>query len=94
MLLALVVDRLADSLSSSVTWTPGGEFKGTRSPGRPCLRPAFAEVSPWCGSSGNWMGAVEWVSKVCESAAKFPNSGPLIAVQQQPTFCPMIVHKQ
>src|SRR5207248_1809438 len=27
-LLALAVDRLADSLSSSVTWTPGGEFQG------------------------------------------------------------------
>jgi putative DNA methylase len=75
-LLALVVDRLADSLSSSVTWTPGGEFQGhTFTRQALAFVSDFAEVNPWCDSSGNWMGAVEWVSKVCESAAKFPNAG-------------------
>ena len=75
-LLALVVDRLADSLSSSVTWTSGGEFQGhTFTRQALAFVSDFAEVNPWCDSSGNWMGAVEWVSKVCESAAKFPNAG-------------------
>jgi putative DNA methylase len=59
-LLALVVDRLADSLSSSVTWTPGGEFQGhTFTRQALAFVSDFAEVNPWCDSSGNWMGAVE-----------------------------------
>jgi putative DNA methylase len=66
--LALAVDRLADSLSSSVTWTPGGEFQGhTFTRQALAFVSDYAEVNPWCDSSGNWMGAVEWVSKVCES---------------------------
>lgn len=75
-LLALVVDRLADSLSSSVTWTPGGEFQG-HTFARQALGfvSDFAEVNPWCSSSGNWMGAVEWVSKVCEASAMLPAAG-------------------
>lgn len=74
-LLALALDRLADSLSSSVTWTAGGEFQG-----HTFVRQAlafvsdFAEVNPWCDSSGNWSGAVEWVSKVCESSSSPPSS--------------------
>ena len=75
-LLALVVDRLADSLSSSVTWTPGGEFQGhTFTRQALAFVSDFAEVNPWCDSSGNWMGAVEWVSKVCESSAELPTAG-------------------
>jgi putative DNA methylase len=75
-LLALVVDRLADSLSSSVTWTPGGEFQGhTFTRQALAFVSDYAEVNPWCDSSGNWMGAVEWVSKVCESAGELPPAG-------------------
>ena len=75
-LLALVVDRLADSLSSSVTWTPGGEFQGhTFARQALAFVSDFAEVNPWCDSSGNWMGAVEWVSKVCASSGELPPMG-------------------
>lgn len=75
-LLALVVDRLADSLSSSVTWTPGGEFQGhTFTRQALAFVSDFAEVNPWCDSSGNWMGAVEWVSKVCASSGELPPTG-------------------
>lgn len=74
-LLALSVDRLADSLSSSVTWTPGGEFQGhTFSRQALGFVSDYAEVNPWCDSSGNWMGAVTWVSKVCESLGRLPIS--------------------
>ena len=74
--LAFVVDRLADSLSSSVTWTPGGEFQGhTFTRQALAFVSDFAEVNPWCDSSGNWMGAVEWVGKVCEACAAVPASG-------------------
>lgn len=66
--LALAVDRQADALSSLVTWTPGGEFQG-HTFARQALPMVwdFAEVNPFCDSSGNWLGAVEWVAKVCES---------------------------
>jgi|CZKV01.1.fsa_nt_gi adenine-specific DNA methylase len=75
-LLALVVDRLADSLSSSVTWTPGGEFQGhTFTRQALAFVSDYAEVNPWCDSSGNWMGAVEWVSKVCASSGELPPAG-------------------
>lgn len=75
-LLALIVDRLADSLSSSVTWTPGGEFQGhTFARQALAFVSDFAEVNPWCDSSGNWMGAVEWVSKVCMSSCDIPPRG-------------------
>lgn len=64
--LALVLGRQADALSASVTWTPGGEFQG-HTFARQALAFVwdFAEVNPWCDSSGNFMGAVEWVAKVC-----------------------------
>ena len=64
--LAMVLGRQADALSASVTWTPGGEFQG-HTFARQALAFVwdFAEVNPWCDSSGNFMGAVEWVAKVC-----------------------------
>jgi putative DNA methylase len=75
-LLALIVDRLADSLSSSVTWTPGGEFQGhTFARQALAFVSDFAEVNPLCDSSGNWMGAVGWVSKVCASSGELPAMG-------------------
>jgi adenine-specific DNA methylase len=66
--LAMVLGRQADALSASVTWTPGGEFQG-HTFARQALAFVwdFAEVNPWCDSSGNFMGAVEWVAKVCAS---------------------------
>ena len=75
-ILGLAVDRLADSLSASVTWTPGGEFQGhTFARQALAFVSDFAEVNPWCDSSGNWLGAVEWVSKVCETSAAVTTSG-------------------
>ena len=75
-LLAMVVDRLADSSSSSVTWTPGGEFQGhTFTRQALAFVSDFAEVNPWCDSSGNWSGAVAWVSKVCEACSVLSSSG-------------------
>jgi putative DNA methylase len=67
--LAMVLGRQADALSASVTWTPGGEFQG-HTFARQALAFVwdFAEVNPWCDSSGNFMGAVEWVAKVCATS--------------------------
>src|SRR5262249_30092673 len=68
--LALAVDRQADSLSSVATWTPGGEFQG-HTFARQALPMVwdFAEVNPLSDSSGNWLGAIEWIARVCEAGA-------------------------
>jgi adenine-specific DNA methylase len=74
--LGLAVNRLADALSSLVTWTPGGEFQG-HTFARQALPMVwdFAEVNPWCDSSGNFMGAVEWIAKVCEANGVLVGAG-------------------
>jgi ribA/ribD-fused uncharacterized protein len=82
--LALAVDRQADSLSTLVTWTAGGEFQGhtfTRQ-ALPIVWD-YAEVNPLCDSSGNWKGAVEWVSKVCEAGAMGATSGGVLGHVEQ-----------
>ena len=67
-LLAIAANRLADSLSSSVTWTPDGEFQGhTFTRQALAFVSDFAEVNPWCNSAGNFGGAVAWVARVCEA---------------------------
>jgi len=59
-----------------VTWTPGGEFQGhTFTRQALAFVSDFAEVNPWGDSSGNWMGAVEWVSKVCAALGALPPAG-------------------
>lgn len=63
--LTLTVGRIADFTSKCVTWTPGGEFLG-----HTFVRWAlpfvwdYCEGNPLSDKSGNYLGAVEWVSKV------------------------------
>lgn len=65
--LGIAVGRQGDFQSSLVTWTAGGEFVG-----HTFVRQAlgmvwdFAEPVPWAEASGNWEGAVGWVSRVIE----------------------------
>jgi len=65
--LGIVVGRQGDMQSSLVTWTAGGEFVG-----HTFVRQAlgmvwdFAEPVPWVSASGNWAGAIDWVSRVIE----------------------------
>jgi adenine-specific DNA methylase len=65
--LGIAVGRQGDFQSSLVTWTAGGEFVG-----HTFVRQAlgmvwdFAEPVPWADASGNWEGAVGWVSRVIE----------------------------
>jgi adenine-specific DNA methylase len=64
--LALAADRVADSGSSLATWSSTGEFvRSTFARQAIPMIWDFVEVNPWCDSSGNWLGAVEWVSLVC-----------------------------
>lgn len=63
--LALAVDRQADFQSSLTTWTAGGEFVGHTFT-RQALGMVwdFAEANPWADTSGNWDGAVDWITRV------------------------------
>ncbi|PTY07974.1 adenine-specific DNA methylase [Opitutaceae bacterium EW11] len=66
--LALALNRQADALSSFATWASNGEFLRTTF-ARQALAIVwdFAEVNPLSDSGGNWMGAVEWITRVIES---------------------------
>lgn len=74
--LALAVDRQADALSSLVTWVPAGEFqRNTFARQALAMVWDFAEVNPWADSSGNWLGAIEWIARVCESGPSMISTG-------------------
>ena len=63
--LACGVSRLADSLSTGVTWTTGGEF-----PGHTFVRYAlplvwdYCETNPLTDTGGNYSGAIDWIARV------------------------------
>lgn len=66
--LALVVDRLAEKLTSVARWdvtreNPQGTF------GRQALPMVwdFCEVNPFSGAGGDWNTALDWVAKVLET---------------------------
>ncbi len=62
--LALVNDRLADYSSSICSWINGGEILGhTFARFALPIIWDYAEVNPLSNSSGNFIGAVEWVSR-------------------------------
>ena len=65
--LALVNDRLADYSSAVCSWHNSGE-KVRNTFGRFALPIVwdYTEVNPLSDTSGNFRGALDWVSKVCE----------------------------
>ena len=65
--LALVNDRLADYSSAICSWHNSGE-KLRNTFGRFALPIVwdYTEVNPLSETSGNFLGALDWVSKVCE----------------------------
>ena len=69
--LAMVLDRCADYGSSGVVWAQEGEFvKGTF--GRQALPIVwdFVEAAQLANSSGNFVGAIDWVARVIEIARR------------------------
>ncbi|HZT81791.1 MAG TPA: DUF1156 domain-containing protein, partial [Gemmataceae bacterium] len=67
--LAMAVDRQADAQSTIATWSSSGEFiRGTFARQAIPIAWDFTECSFLADSSGNWDGAVNWVSAVIESA--------------------------
>jgi len=63
--LALAVDRQADYLTSLVVWANSGEFIA-HTFGRQALPIVWEwpECNPWAEGSGNWNGAINWISLV------------------------------
>ena len=66
--LAFVVDRCADYWSSIATWAQGGFIRSTFARQAIPMVWDYAEVNPFSGSSGNWMGQVSWVRKAVAAA--------------------------
>lgn len=67
LLLACALDRLADYNSAHCRWAAPGEFIGNTF-GRQAISIVwmFAEVNPFEDASGNWDGAISWISRVFE----------------------------
>lgn len=65
--LALAIDRCADYNSSICSWNVVGEKIG-HTFARQAIPMVwdYAEVNLFSSSSGNWLGAVEWIAKVVE----------------------------
>ena len=75
-LLCMVISRCADYWSSGVVWAQEGEFVA-HTFGRQALPIVwdFAEAVPWADASGNFAGAVEWVSLVIEKLQNLSRYG-------------------
>ena len=74
--LALSVGRLSDFNSRFCTWSPGGEFLGHTFT-RHALGMVwdYAEVNPFSGSTGDWSGSLDWITRViehCSSSSALP----------------------
>jgi adenine-specific DNA methylase len=65
--LALIVDRLADYISTLCVWANTGEFIA-HTFGRQALPMVwdYPELNPFGGGSGDWDGAVDWVVRALE----------------------------
>jgi putative DNA methylase len=67
-ILSLAVDRQVDYNSSFVRWVSGGEFLGnTFSRQALSFVTDYAEVYPFSGATGDWQGAIDWVSKCLQT---------------------------
>jgi putative DNA methylase len=86
--LALGLDRVADYNSSLCAWANHGEYAGhtfTRQ-ALPMIWD-YAELNPFSGATGDWLGALEWITRAIEHAAQTSNQ-PVIAHQGTATRLP------
>lgn len=73
--LALAVDKLADYNSSVCRWHRVGEFlANTMARQAVAIAWDFAELNPFSGSSGDWEGAIKWITKAVEHSSFKPLS--------------------
>ena len=78
--LAFVLDKVADYWSSICSWHSSGE-KIRNTFGRQAIPMVwdYAEANPFCSSTGNWLGMVDWVRKALAST---PGKKGGLALQQ------------
>jgi putative DNA methylase len=69
--LGLVVDRMADYMSSLVIWANSGEFVA-HTFGRQALPMVwdYGEINPFDGPGGDFIGAIGWALRVIEHASR------------------------
>jgi len=66
---ALAVDRLSDYLSSICSWHSGRDLiRNTFARQAIPMTWDYAEANPFSGSTGNFMGAINWIAKVIAAA--------------------------
>jgi len=81
--LGIALDRLADFSSSLTRWVSQGEFiANTFSRQALPMIWDYAEVDPFSGSTGDWSGALEWITRVIEHVAEASGQS---AIAQQGT---------
>ncbi|MDQ6436332.1 DUF1156 domain-containing protein [Mesorhizobium sp. LHD-90] len=84
---AFSIDRLADAGSSMATWAADGFVRFTYARQGIAMTWDFAECNPFSDSTGNVLGAVEWVSKAVSGFA--PNSiGSIVQADAQSVSLP------
>jgi len=67
--LALAVDRLSDYLSSICSWNVGrNNIRNTFARQGIPMSWDYAEANPFSGSTGNLMGAINWIAEVIDAA--------------------------
>ncbi|WP_165360625.1 DUF1156 domain-containing protein [Candidatus Chloroploca sp. Khr17] len=72
--LSIAVDRLADYNSSLCRWAPHGEYIGnTFSRQALPMMWDYTEVNPFSGSTGDWRGAVDWITRYIEHGSATSN---------------------
>ena len=81
---ALCVDRLADYSSAVCSWHNSGEkLRNTFARFALPIVWDYTEVNPLSDTSGNFLGALEWVARVVEHLQEASEDAPTAAVLQQ-----------
>ena len=80
--LGMAVDRLASYSSTLCYWVTGAECMGqTFAQGHSLpVKWDYVEATPFSQSTGDWMGALDWITRVIEHTAQV--SDQLVTVQQ------------
>jgi adenine-specific DNA methylase len=72
--LALAIDRNADYNSSLCPWANNGEYAGhTFTRQALSMIWDYAELNPFSGATGDWLGALEWITRTIEHAIRVSN---------------------
>lgn len=89
--LSFVVDKCSDYWSAVCSWHQSGE-KMRNTFGRQAIPMVwdFAEVNPFCESSGNWIAMVDWT---CKALATVPAKGLGTAIQEAAQTQKISFHK-